>query len=75
MSNYDHISNTYVHARRQEDVRDTDKAYPLSYDLWNTPIRYTFMYTDRFRYAIRNSSRIIENLYELRNYQSPTRRG
>ncbi len=26
-------------------VRVTDKAYPLSCDLWNIPIRYTFAYT------------------------------
>ena len=29
-------------------IRVTDKAYLLPYDLRNAPIRYTFMYTDRF---------------------------
>ena len=30
-------------------VRVTDKAYPLSYDLWKIPIRYTFTCTVGFR--------------------------
>lgn len=30
-------------------VRVTDKAYPLSYDLWNILIKYTFTYTVGFR--------------------------
>lgn len=57
-------------------VRVIDKAYLLSYDLWNIPIRYTFAHTDcSHKCLVETTSNYGKYLYESSDFQSPTRKG
>jgi hypothetical protein len=57
-------------------VRVMDKAYLISYDLWNILIKYTFMYTDcSCKYRVESISNYGKYLYESSDLQNPTRKG